>query len=299
LPGWEKPEGMTDPEFDDLRKQVTDVFSGFSGYCAFQAQNYSAARDALTKAVQLDSSNLLDVYYLGRADLEINPIDLNGFWYCVKAINMEQALNNAEAVKSLAAYCKSKYRRYHGGEDGWDAFVASVAPQTAPPPADALAKAIPKAPTPCEQAVKVVRDNKLEDLPFADYEFILQHRDCSPANKEAADQVWAYIQGLQKNGEARIKMPNVKVIAANKDSMDAALTEDNQNVGKADLHVVFEKPVLKPPAKDAVTDITGSFKDYTSDPFMLTMEHGELPVVKPPSKKPVAKGSAANKKKSP
>ena len=135
-------------------------------------------------------------------------------------------------------------------------------------------------------------------MPFADYEFILQFRDCSPANKEAADQVWAYIQALQKNGEARIKMPSVKVIAATRQTMDAALTDDNQTNDKADLHVVFEKPVLRPPAKGAKTDITGLLKDYTPNPFVFTMEQGVLPPVKKVVRKPTAKGRTSTRRKS-
>jgi hypothetical protein len=298
LASWEKPEGMKDDEFEELRHQMSAIFSGAAGFCALQAKDYSAARDGLTKAVQLDPNSLQDLYQLAVADLEMNPIDLNGLWYCGKAINLEQGLNNPDGVKSMMGYCKAKYKKYHGGEDGWGQFMASVPAQNAPPPADVLAKAIPKAPTPCELAVKAVHENKLEDMPFADYEFILQFRDCSPANKEAADQVWAYIQALQKNGEARIKMPSVKVIAATKETMDAALTDDNQTNGKADLHVVFEKPVLRPPAKGAKTDITGLLKDYTPNPFVFTMEQGVLPPVKKVVRKPTAKGRTSTRRKS-
>jgi hypothetical protein len=300
LPGWTKPEAVTATEFEQLRAYMSGIFNGASGSCAFHSNDYSTAREALAKAVLTDPTNLEDFYELTVADLETNPVDLSGFWYCVKTINLAQRVK-PDAVKDMSVYCKSRYRKYHGGEDGWDAFVASATQQNSPPQADDLAKAIPRGPTPCELAVKAVHDNKMEDLPFADYEFILQHRDCSPANKEAADQVWAYVQGLQKNGEAKIKLPSVKVVAANKDTLDAAVTEENQSSDKADLHVVFVNPVLKPPAKGAMTDITGLIKDYTPEPFMFTMEQGELPRAMPAVKKPSGKGKAvsgsASKKK--
>jgi tetratricopeptide (TPR) repeat protein len=299
LPSWDKPEGMTAPEFDELRKRMTDIFTGFAGFCAFQAKNYAAAREALNKAVQLDSSNLQDVYLLAVADLELSPIDVNGFWYCQKALSQDQGSNNADAAK-MAAYCKAKYRRFHGGEDGWDKMAADVATQISLP----AAFTVKPAPTPAELAVQAVQQNPPEKLSLSDQEFILQYRDASPANKDAADKVWAAIQAMQKNGEARLEIP-VKVISSTKDSVDAAITDENQAASKADVHVVMEKPMLHQPTANSPTKITGVLTSYTPQPFMFTMEHGELPAVKPAvKKKGTAKGKAgavatASKKKSP
>ncbi len=293
---WAKPEGLTDPEFQKLRAQMAFIFYGAAAFGHLQSKEYATARDSYLKAIQIDASDLQNTFQLALCYLEPDPIDLSGFWYAVKAGNLAQAANNAAGAKQILDYAKAKYRKYHGGNDGWDAFAASVAPQTAPPPAADLAKAITKAPTPCELAVKAVHDNKPADLSFADYEIILQYRDCSPANKDAADQVWAFIQGKQQNGEVKMRMNGVKVVASSKDTMDAALTEDNQANNKADLHVVFEKPVLKPPAAGATTDIIGFIKDYTPNPFMFTMEKGEFPAVKLPVKKPATKGKAGARK---
>ena len=217
------------------------------------------------------------MFQVGYAELESAPIELSGFWYAVKAANLATAQNNAAGAKQIMDYAKAKYRRYHGDNDGWDAFAVSVAAQNAPPPAADLAKAITKAPTPCEVAVKAVHDNKLEDLSFADYEFVLQFRDCSPANKEAADKVWAFVQAKQKNGEVKMRMVGVKVISATKESMDAALTDDNQQANKADLRVTMEKPMLRPPVPGTMIDIVGVLTSYTPNPFLFLMEKGELP----------------------
>ena len=296
LPNWSIPEGVSEAEFQTLRKQMSYIFYGAAAFGHLQSKEYAVARDNYLKALQIDATDLQNTFQLALCYLEPDPIDLNGFWYAVKAANLATAGNNAAGAKQILDYAKGKYKKYHGGNDGWDAFAATVAAQTAPPPADQLAKLITKAPTPCELAVKAVHDNKLEDLSFADYEFILQYRDCSPANKDAADKVWAYIQGKQKNGEVKMRMNGVKVIAAGKETMDAALTEDNQTNNKADLHVVFEKPVLKPPAAGAMTDIIGFIKDYTPNPFMFTMEQGEFPAVKPPPRRPTTKGKPAARK---
>ena len=74
----------------------------------------------------------------------------------------------------------------------------------------------------------------------------------------------------------------VKIIAATTDSLDAALTEENQKDNKADLHVVLEKPVTKAPEPGSSIDVTGIITSYTPEPFMFTMEKAELPAASKP-----------------
>src|SRR5260370_40680572 len=62
LPTWQKPEGVTDADFEKLRSQMADIFNGTAGFCALQAKNYPAAHELLTKAFQIDPTNLQDVY---------------------------------------------------------------------------------------------------------------------------------------------------------------------------------------------------------------------------------------------
>jgi len=101
----------------------------------------------------------------------------------------------------------------------------------------------------------------------------------------------------------KVRLPGVKVIAAAADYIDAALTEDNQQASKADVHMIMEKPILHPPAAGATIDIIGVFTSYVPNPFMFTMEKGELPAAKPgpkttPTKKgPAGRGAAATKRK--
>jgi hypothetical protein len=94
---------------------------------------------------------------------------------------------------------------------------------------------------------------------------------------------------MQKGGAARLRIPEVKVISATKDTIDAAITDDNKAADKADMHVVMEKPMLHPPAAGKTTDIIGVLTNYTADPFLFTMEHGELPAPKTPPHHPAAR----------
>jgi tetratricopeptide (TPR) repeat protein len=275
LEHWVKPEDTTDSDFKKLRNQMAAIFNGALGYCALQAKGFAVAREALTKAVEIDPTNLQDTYQLAIADLLMNPPDVSGFWYCAKAINLARSGNNTAAVDSITGYCKASYKKFHGNEDGWGQVVTDAAVKESLP-AGFTVKAKPTA---AEIAVQAVQQNAAEDLSFSDKEFILQFRDASPANKDAADKVWASIQAMQKNGTARLSIL-VKIISCTRDSIDAAITDDNKAANKPDLHVAMEKPMLNQPAPNTETNIIGVITSYTPQPFMLVMEHGELPASK-------------------
>lgn len=298
MPGWTKPAGLSDADFDKLRSQTSDIFNGMAGFCALQNKDYANATKYYTEAYKIDPSNLQDTYQLAIAYLEQNPIDLKGLWYGAKALNL--AKSSPAAVDSISKYVKFKYKKYHGKVDDWDAFATTVAGQTAPP--DNLSAVITPAPTPCDLAVQAVKDNDPATLSFGDREFILSQVNCSPANKAAADKVWAAIQDLEKGGEVKLKI-SVKVIAATNDSVDGAISDENQAANKADIHVTLEEPIPAPtrggksnvPVPGATIDVVGVISAYTPDPFMFTMTKGELPGL--PAVKPPVRHTPARKKK--
>lgn len=295
LSSWTKPEGMADAEYDKAKTEMTEIFNGTAGFCALQNKDYATAKTYYQKAIEVDPKNLQDTFQLAIADLESNPIDLNGFWYAAKAINL--AGSNAQTVKGINDYAKPRYKNYTGNYDGWDQLVANAATQTAPP-AD-LQASIKAKPTPCEIAVDAVNKNDPGTLSFSDWEFILSHATCSPANKQAADKVWQAIQSKEKSGEAdvKLKLPQVLVISATKNEIQAAITEENQQAKKADLKINLEKPVLRPPVAGSTIDVVGVISSYTPEPFMFTMDKGDVPGAKPAPKKTVHHAQTARRRK--
>jgi hypothetical protein len=271
LPSWKKPEGTDDATYRKQRDQMTGVFNGAAGFAALQAKDYAKAAGYYRIVVKLDPGNLQETYQLAIAELQGDPIDPVGFWHIAKAIAL--AKTNPAALKSIADYGKARYRKYHGGEDGWDDIVARAATQAAPP-AD-FAATIKAAPTAAEIAVQAVRANDPADMSFSDYEFVLSLRDASAANKAAAEKVWQTIQTKQRNGAARLKMP-VKVISATRDTLLGAITEENQAANKADLQVTMKQPMATPPAAGAAIAIIGVIADYAPSPFMFIMKDGEV-----------------------
>ena len=298
LPGWKKPEGTSDADFETVKKQMTIVFNGATGFGALQAKDYAAAKNFYKKSIegaQLRPENMQDVYQLSIAELEANPIDVDGFWYAAKAINL--AGNNAQTVQSITTYAKSRYKKYHGSYDGWDQIVAGAATQNEPPAN--FSASIKLAPTPCDLAVDAVKQNDPDQLSYSDREFILAHANCSAANKEAADKVWQAIVKKEKNSEgAEVKLKlTMQVISATKESVQGALSDDNKEAKKADITVRLEKPVLRPPVAGTTVDVVGVLTSYTPEPFMFTMEKGDLPGAKTPVKPPVRRPGARKKAK--
>jgi hypothetical protein len=273
LSAWNQPDGVSEAEYKKLKGQMTVTFAGALGFAQLQAKEWTKARDAYLRAVKIDAANLQDIYELGVAELEATPLEPDGFWYLAKAIALAGAQQNSGAARSIADYGKARYRKYHGGENGWDDLLARAASQSAPP-AD-LARSITAAPTPAELAVKAVKENDPAALSFADWEYILDHRDASPANKTAAASVWKAIQDKQRNGAARLKIP-VTVLAATATTIEAAITDDMIQAGTADLHVIMAKPMTEPPSAGTTIDIIGVLSGYTSRPFLFTMTQGEF-----------------------
>jgi len=271
LANWAKPAELSDDSFVAMRKQMTAIFNGALGFTMLQAKDFASARHYYQIALASDPNNLQDVYQLGIADLQSEPMELDGLWYIAKATAL--AKNNEAAQQSISAYGKARYKKYHGSEDGWQELVARAAAETAPPPD--FGKRIKPAPSAADIAVQAVRENDVADLSFSDWEFILSQRDASPANKEAAEKVWDRIQALQKNGAAKLNIP-VKIVAVTKDTLKAAISEDNQNSNKVDLLVVLKTPPANPPSPGAMAHIVGSIVDYQMNPVVFIMRDGEL-----------------------
>jgi tetratricopeptide (TPR) repeat protein len=130
---WLKPAGMSEADFILLSRQMSAIFNGAAGFCALQSKDYAQARDWLTRAFAIDPTSLQDVYQLAVADLEMSPLDAGGFWYCAKAIHLTQSSPDPQSAAGIAAYCKAKYKTYHGTDDDWDALLAASAAQSALP----------------------------------------------------------------------------------------------------------------------------------------------------------------------
>ena len=271
LPSWPGPAGMATADVEALRGKLGAIFYGGLGFERLVAGDYGVARYYYLKAVQTNPADIQTDYELALVDLRTTPLDADGFWWAAKAYTLAGAANAPQSQAAIAPLARESYRSYHGGDDGWDELLLQVESEGAPPPGFN----IQPAPTPAEQAVQAAQDADLSSLTVPDWEFILSYRDASAANRAAADKVWASIVAGPGGVPARLKLP-VKVISASRGSLEAAITDDSQKAGRADLHVILAQPLATPPVPGTMVTVVGVLSAYEPQPFVFTMQKAEI-----------------------
>jgi len=117
---------------------------------------------------------------------------------------------------------------------------------------------------------------------------ILRHRDANPANRAAADRLWATIQDKQQGG-TRLKIP-VKIVAATPDVLEAAISDEAQAANTSEMRIAMARPLAPLPAVGSRISIIGTVNEYGGQPFALKMVRAELA----PESLPVAGGPCAD-----
>ncbi|PYV49329.1 MAG: hypothetical protein DMG92_11295, partial [Acidobacteria bacterium] len=112
-----KPAGISEEDYDKLKKQVSLIFNGGAGFAALQNKDYAHAQQYLRVAVDADPNDLQNVYPLAMAYLTANPPDsLNGLFYIARAASLAPA---GPAQNQIQSYGQKVYKNYHGSDEGW------------------------------------------------------------------------------------------------------------------------------------------------------------------------------------
>ena len=260
-----KPEGMSEEDFEKFKSQVAVVFNGSTGLWSLQNKAYSDAQEHLRAAVNGNPNDFKDVYPLALAYLEAKPWNaLDGLWFAARSVNLATAAGfPAQNVSAIADYGRTRYIKYHGGEDGWTALLEQTKNTPLPP----AGFGIKPAPTPAEQAKALADSKDPKKMNFAEWELVL-----GAGEPAVADKVWSVIQG-QTVGFAG------KVIGATRTTLLIAATVDAIEQNQADVEVSMATPlplrsVPKPGSDIEVVAVPAS---YTPQPFVMKMNKGMLP----------------------
>jgi len=273
LPKWNKPDGTSDADFQKTKDQMTGIFNAAIGISCLQNKDYPCAVKSLKITVDANPQDFSVVYPLALAYLGQTPPDYqNGIWYASRAA----AVAPPAAQPQIEKYARSQYVKFHAGDDGWtDVLAAAKANGTQVP--------IKPAPSPAEQAHKMVQDTTPDKMDFATWEFVL-----SNGAQEDQDTVWNAIKGkaLQMQGTIISTSPTEFMIGGSEDDITAK---------KADITLQFEEkvPVKMIPKDGASFDFKGVPASYTPNPFMMVMEKGVILLAKPAAKPPVHHKPAA------
>jgi hypothetical protein len=259
LPKFNKPEGTSEADFQKMKDQMTGIFNAAIGIAALQEKDYATAVKALRVAADGNPQDFSVVYPLALAYLGQTPPDyINGIWFAARAA----AVAPPQAQAQIEKYARSQYVKYHAGDDGWPQVLAAAKANPTPP----AGFTIKPAPTPAEQAHKMVQETQPDKMDFATWEFVL-----SNGSQEDQDAVWNAIKGkaVQMNGTVFKATPTQFEIAASSDDIEAK---------KADITLNFEDtiPAKLIPKEGASLDFQGEPASYTPSPFMMVMEKGRL-----------------------
>jgi tetratricopeptide (TPR) repeat protein len=273
LPKWNKPDGTSDADFQKTKNEMAGIFNAAIGISCLQNKDYACAVKSLRITVDANPQDFSVVYPLALAYLGQTPPDYqNGIWYASRAA----AVAPPAAEPQIEKYARSQYVKFHAGDDGWTDVLAAAKANGAQVP-------IKPAPTPAEQAHKMVQDTPPDKMDFATWEFVLTN-----GAQEDQDTVWNAIKGkaVQMNGTIISTEPSQFMIAGSEDDITAK---------KADITLQFEEkvPVKMIPKDGASFDFQGEPASYTPNPFMMTLEKGALLRAKPVAKPPVHHKPAA------
>jgi hypothetical protein len=310
-----KPAAMSDADFKTLQSKTFPIFYSVIGAAALNKKDGNTAVDAFKKelsavptaATQTPGPQLQDTYYLGLAYMQSTPPDyLDCAFYVARFVAFAPEPYKTQ-IAPTAKYC---YKKYHGGDDGYDAVVAAASANLNPP--DGFQASIKPAPTAAEIIDGVLKTTPdLATLAPDDREFILQS-----GTPEQAAKVWDAIKGKS------VALDGAVVVASTPTQLQVSISSDAKANKTADFTFNLKAPDPIPDlpekatpaqklaykkkqeaaAKDAAAlaaatavgqtvTVSGTYDSYTPNPIMITMSDGEVVLPKAETK-PAAKPAA-------
>jgi tetratricopeptide (TPR) repeat protein len=277
-----KPEGLSDADWLNFKKQVAPIFYGAVGQNAYASKDYATAQTNLQEAVQANPNDMSNVYPLAASYLEATPTNPLGFWYIARAAALAAQAPAQQA--QILKYGKARYIRYHGDVDGWDALLQQAAAQPAPP----AGFTVKPAPTPAEQAGILVQSTPVNKMTFDQIQMIL-----TSGNQQAADKVWGDLKDKPTTFVA-------KVVSATATKLSLAATYDDgeKNIADVEMTMTAAIPARLVPKPGVDVTVKGIPLSYTANPFVIVMDKGVMggsEKAEPPAKKPAARKPPAHR----
>lgn len=275
MPHMQKGEGTSDADFEKQKTQLTALLNSVAGFSALQLKDYANAQKYLRASVDQDPNNLENVYPLALSYFSATPPDnVNGLFYIARAANLAK---DAAAKDQITKFGLSKYKKFHGSDQGWNELLATAATTPAPPAGFTVTEYVP--PTPAQQAADLVKTKAPKDMSFAEWELVL-----SAGQPGDSEKVWGAIKGVSLQMEAQ-------VMKATATRLELAGSSDDIDAKRSDiiLNMTGPIPARLLPKEGTMLAFEGTPLSYEPSPFVMTMEKGALltkskpaPVKKPP-----------------
>ncbi len=269
-----KPAAVADADWAAIQKQVIPYFYSAIGIDALTKKDSAGAITAYTaelKAVDVAQTTqpgpfLQDTFFLGQAYYSATPPDYLNCTYFTTRTAMLAPDQFKSQFQPLATYC---YKKFHGGEDGYDA-VKTAAQANLFPAAD-FAASVKPAPTPADQATAVLEADKKDDpalakAALADREFVIANGTAEQAESEFTPI---------KDKEVKV---TGKVVSIADTTLTLAVSDDARQASPsvADFTVTLKEAPKTAPTVGAEVAVVATFASYTQKPLMITMTGGEI-----------------------
>ena len=259
----QKPAGLSQDDYDKLKKQTSLIFQGGAGFACLQNKDYACAQKNLRPAVEAEPNDLQNVYPLAMAYLTATPPDFpNGIFFIARAANLAQGAGSDQ----IKAYGQKIYKNYHGSVDeNWNTLLFCSKTTTLPgsgcPPE--ISKYTP--PTRAQQAHDIVNGKtpeQIQQLSFGEWELVL-----SAGTPEDQDKVWNVIKGRPLQMEGQVISAHDQGEGAEKVTViEIAASEDDIEKKQADITLTMTGVIAArqmPKAGDTL-DFEGTPTDYVS-----------------------------------
>ena len=269
-----KPTAVADADWMAIMKQVTPYFYSAIGIDALTKKDSAGAISAYTselKSVDAAATTqpgplLQDTYFLAQAYYTATPPDYLSCTYFATRTASFAPDQFKPQFQPLATYC---YKKYHGGEDGYDAV--KTAAQANVFPDASFASSVKPAPTVADQATAVLEADMKEDptlakTNIADREFVIAYGTTAQADSE-----FAPIK------DKEVKIPG-KVVSVTDTTVMLAVSDDSKQANPmvADFTATLTEAPKTPPAVGSEVELVGVLASYTQKPLMITMTGAQI-----------------------
>lgn len=263
LKTFNKPDNMSDADFQKLKNEMGGIFNSAVGIAALQDKDFKTSATDLRAAAEVSPNDFSIVYPLALAYLSQQPPDaVNGSWFAARAANIAP---QPQLKAQIEKYGKSQYTHYHGSDQGWTDLMAQAATTPLPPAGFTVTQYVP--PTPAQQAADLVKNKKVEDMSFAEWQLVL-----SEGSPDDADKVWSVLKGKPLQMQAHV----IEVTSA--ENLKLAGSQDDIDGKRADIDLTMTAAIPKTllPKVDTDFQFEGTPVSYVAKPFMMTMKDGAL-----------------------
>ncbi|MBI3894395.1 MAG: hypothetical protein HY313_00540 [Acidobacteria bacterium] len=269
----QKPEGVSDEQFQQQKQQQTAIFHQTAGFVALQKKDYTKAAEALQKSAELSPNDALGFYWLGLSYLTPKPPEYDkGIWAMARAVSITgPTALPAQTQAEVKDYVTKFYINRHGDEEGLDDVLAQAAASPFPSPGFHVAAVEEQERFQAQMVQEPVKELSVKPEQLATFDDIRRFLQ-SGGEKEQDTWTLLHEQVLPLPGRVVTATPENRPQTLRLAISPDTMTQD----GRYDVEVALATPYSEPIEKGKDIEIEGKIDSYTARPFLLRFVEGKV-----------------------